>query len=140
MKSTLIYPDRFSLRKTGSRSDTSFLTGLAQTDFLYPIYSLDCAYSPACPPSLQVQPLGWRPQRGFSHHRSVPGVLVAADGAVSLCLPVQREVPDHRSQPHLFLSVWKLYWQLSAGENRAAVSSITCCYKVYSSFLHRNVC
>lgn len=34
----------------------------------------------------QMQTLGWRPQRGVSHHWSVAGVRVAADGAVPLCL------------------------------------------------------
>lgn len=72
-------------------------------------------------PHLQVQPLGWRSQRGVPHRGSVPGVCVAADGAVPLCLPVQREVPHRHPQPHLLLPIRQLHRQLPAGEDRAEV-------------------
>lgn len=68
-----------------------------------------------------MQPPGRRSQGGVSHHWSVPGVCVAADGAVPLCLRVQWEVPHHHSQPHLLLPVWQLHWQQPAGEDGAGV-------------------
>lgn len=70
---------------------------------------------------MQIQPPGWRPQRGITYHWSDAGMHVAAHGAVPMRFRVQREIPHHHSQPYLLMPVWQLHRQQPAGEEKARV-------------------
>lgn len=110
---------RFSSRKTGSYSDTSSLTGLIRLQ-LSRSHAEDVWRSRSCVP-VQIQPPGWRPQRGIARHWSDARMHVAAHRAVPLRFRVQREVPHHHSQPRLLLPVRQLHRQQPAGEEKAGV-------------------